>query len=421
MSESNGVALGLPTTEIPTQGATAPEGIEEVASIADPFSLPKTLPEQEVSNDKGGDKDGEKVQGQEGGQEVEPSKEKVSTLGEEDQPQKAETSQTPPTESSSPKVFIAKVGDQEIELKEDATFTFKVDGAEVSPKISDLIQNYKGKIPWDRHYRQLKQDRANFDSDVKKIDAKIREIVTLANADPFKALERMLVHAGKNPAEFIPIYLEQARRTAEQIEGKSDDELRAWMNAKATEYEREKVNLEAAKLKAKEQEIETTNWVTAQQAEHKITDEELDAAWTIANLPENAPLLANKTPMEIAKAVVAYVLEVDRPYTMIEQAVEEVAPDRRHDDRFLRELKDHFKNYPNFTKDDIKEVIAGVVGTKAVPAKSHATDSRAVKEERPNRTNSPETSSKKTAKSAKTLEDFDPVSANDLDELMKLL
>lgn len=437
MTEENN-STTLPTTEIPLNGQTSAAATEAAKLLSGDSEIDKflDLPDEtpakaiheefagEDGNDKG-EENGEELQKEEGDKEVSPEptevEDKVQTEG-EDGASKTATNEPTLKTPASPKVLSAKLGDKTLEVDEATTFTFKVDGKEVQAQVSELIQNYKGKIPWDRHYRQLKQDRAKFDADIKDIDNKIKEIVELSQVDPFKALERTMIMAGKNPADFLSIYLKQAQKTAEDIEGKSEDEIKAWVSAKRTEYEAEKTRLERSKVDAEKQELAVSKFISEKQTEHSISEEELESAWQFANLPENAQYLAGKTPQQIAELVVNYIINVDRPYTLIENTVGEIAPELRKDGNFVRELREHFKNYPNLTRDDIKIVVEGYLG-KESSEKSHAKPSKEPEAERP-RTSKPnpsQTSPKKTAKSNKALEEFDPISSGDLDELTQLM
>lgn len=418
----------LTSAEPGCDGSTGDPLIDSMVGFGDSAKQANLNDEIESLSEEGGDSDGlrEKENGEEAGEEVKEEEAQEESAEGDTEAEKKEV--TTKQNQGSTKVLVGKQGEKEVEVSDDTTFTFNVDGKQVSPPLSELIQNYKGKIPWDRHYRQLKEDRAKFDSDVKAAETKVREVVELSHTDPFKALERLVVMAGKNPADFLQTYLAQAQKTAEEIAAKSDAELKQFIDSKRIEYEKERVQREKMAVRAEKGQMEAETYIVAAQTEHGISDDELESAWALAKAPENIQLLAGKTPKQTAETIIRYILEVDRPYTLIENTVEEISPELRKNGAFLNELKGHFNGFPNLTKEDIRIVVEGYMGkapTEGNPDKPETgnkslakTSKEALKERPANRGPNPlRTTPKKAAKGIAALEDFDPIGFDSLDSL----
>lgn len=73
---------------------------------------------------------------------------------------------TPTVPAKATKTFSFKVGDKDVPVEETATYIAKIDGKDQPVALKDLVQNYAGKIPWERKYQELSNERKKAASEV---------------------------------------------------------------------------------------------------------------------------------------------------------------------------------------------------------------------------------------------------------------
>jgi hypothetical protein len=106
------------------------------------------------------------------------------------------------------KMFTGKAGDEELKIAANALFKHKVDGEEVDVSMEDLLNNYSGKVAWDKKYTQLGQEKQAFQKERTEIEEYINGYWRLMNNDDLsnkdkfmRAVEYLGQYSGKNPLE----------------------------------------------------------------------------------------------------------------------------------------------------------------------------------------------------------------------------
>ena len=74
------------------------------------------------------------------------------------------------------KKLIAKYGDQETEIAANALFKHKVDGEEVEVELQELLNNYSGKVSYDKKFQEFSNQKKDFDAYKNQYDNEIQQI-----------------------------------------------------------------------------------------------------------------------------------------------------------------------------------------------------------------------------------------------------
>jgi len=276
------------------------------------------------------------------------------------------------------KLVTAAMGDEKYDVPEDAVISFKVDGKEVKASIAELRRNYQGKIPWERHYgetkaleKQLKEREQAINQGVGAIEAKLKDVMDTFEKNPYLAFEKIAMMHGKNPADYLPLYIAQSRKTLEELQKLSEAEYNALILQKRTKHESNV--LEEKKKNLDQQQTRQAVLMEQQQAdayfgqkaaELGFTEEEIQRSVKI--IQESGENLGNMKPKEIADLLVGYISNIDRKYTKIDAAIRKVDESLLQDREFISNLGQLTNS--SFTTEEIEEIIRTYI-SDSTPAK----------------------------------------------------
>lgn len=151
------------------------------------------------------------------------------------------------------KKLTGKLGDEKFELDTDMEIGVKVDGKRTTATIQDLINNYSGKIAFDKKFTEVDQIRQEaeakfgeaeqaveqFERAKQKISDDLIEIVTAldnAEGDPLQGVYKLLAFANRNPLEFEQRVFSQLQEQFENFQDMDETERRLYWREKELEY-----------------------------------------------------------------------------------------------------------------------------------------------------------------------------------------
>ena len=205
---------------------------------------------------------------------------------EEPEPQKEASGNEAPITT---KILHAKKGESTIEVPDDAVLTLKVNKEDVEVPIKELVRNYQGKIPWEKHYqetaeqaRKIKQREAEIMTYAAELKAAqeaqaimYQEIVDLARTNPSEALMKACVKAGKNPGDVLRAVIEQAKATVAQLSELSPEQVETLIAKKGLEYDKallqEKEAQQAEIQKRNQEQAQLEAYIAKRCADAQIT------------------------------------------------------------------------------------------------------------------------------------------------------
>jgi hypothetical protein len=354
--------------DAPGSGPAALEAISQIDNIGnEPDSM--LGEENEVQQESG--KEGSEASSQESSEES--SKEEVAAVKEEVE-----------TPSEPVKVVSAFLGDKQYDVPENAVFKVKVDGKELEVTLPELQKNFQGKIPWERHYheskvkaQQLAQDQAAFEAKQSSAQAKLDKILETFEKNPYLAFDEIAKMKGKNPAEYLPVYIAQSRKTMEELEKLSDAQFQALLIQKKVAYDKEQLDEKQAEFTKKEEAAtqqgvvkQAEDWFAGEINTNSFTQDELTMAQEVISKHSELPKM---TPQQIAENMKAYILEVERPFTMVENAARDIDASLVNNRELITEVKKLIN--PSFTKDDVALILREYIKDSSLKPQPTATAS----------------------------------------------
>lgn len=349
-------------------------------------------------------------------------------------------SSTEETHAPTPKVLKAKKGDADVEISDDAVFTVKVNKKEEQVPLRDLIRNYQGKIPWEKHYQQtvelersVKQRELEISSHaarLKKSDEtaqkNFKEIVELARTNPSEALMRACIKAGQSPTEVLRAVLEQSKATVAQLEKLSPEQVEVLIAQSGVKYDQEviKQERERSEMTKKEQEEQKglEDHIGARCQQHQILAGEYQASEELLRsaLQAGSVKVNGMTPAQISDLIIDNILQYDRPRGRIGRVLKELAPDAANF-KTIAELHEHLGggDLTNFSDSDLNEIMRGVFGSNGAssteePVQAVESDSSRAPATKPSAPKTPQKQTKPRMEVGD--QEDDPLSIDDIRE-----
>ena len=212
------------------------------------------------------------------------------------------------------KKLKAKIGDSDLEIDEDALFDVKVSGKSERAALKDLINNYSGKVSWDKKFSELGNERNQFYKARDMANEKLKGI--FEEQDPEMKLFKLAELTGKDPVEFYKGWHESSIKMLEDYYSMNEDQRRAKLLEAENKFHKSK----ADKLESeRKQEIERAQFqqkVSQLKAEAKVSDDEFEqsaaALKDIYKNPEEVKALG--LPEQFSPEAVIVAIQKDKIY-----------------------------------------------------------------------------------------------------------
>ena len=260
------------------------------------------------------------------------------------------------------KKLIAKYGDQELEIAANAIFKHKVDGEEVDVELQELLNNYSGKVSYDKKFQELSSQKKEFegyksgyDQEISQINGYIQDFANkLKNNDALGALQYFAEFAGMKPHEFRSNLLSQLTPEIERRSMMSPEELRAEQLSNENEYLL-KQQESAQQRSQQEQALEDLKLEIANvQEAHGISDEDFSTAYN--------ELLESEYEGEITPASVAEYYVHAAAFSKADEVLSSIDPVLADQDEVVESLQKIIVENPSFDDNDLMEIVQEVYG-----------------------------------------------------------
>jgi len=313
---------------------------DELDSLTDGRSEEKLLNAAEKSIEKkSSQKDEERYEGEGDGEEKSPEQE---------------------TYEEEIKRILAKQGEEDVELLANTMFKHKVDGEEVDVDLQSLLNNYSGKVSYDKKFQEFSSQKKEFETKQNQYNTEIDQINNYINdfAEKFRqndalgALEYFAEFAGMKPYEFRRDLLNQLVPEMERRSNMSEDQIRAEELAFQNEYLMRQH--ESAQQQYQDQQAlrELENEIANVQEAHGISDEDFEKAYQ--------ELLEIDFEGEINPATVAEYYIHSSAYSKAESILDQVDPVLSQQDPVIESLQKVIVENPEFDDNDLLEVVQQV-------------------------------------------------------------
>lgn len=258
------------------------------------------------------------------------------------------------------KTIKVQVGDQMVDLRADGTLQVPIGGKLEKVSVQELLSNYSGKTDWTRKYTELDTERKAYQANVKEVDGAINQLTQLATAGKGReAIEYLYEILGADPRKGWADFKKSIQESTEKLQNltpeerkvaEAEDELGYY---RRREEERTKLT-ETQKLRSV---VETrTNTVLQKTGMKKAEFAEL-----VQDMRATGRFPEDKLTPEL---VGEYYLAIK--YTEgANKVLEEIAPGMENKEAAIGELRELWKQNPNFTDADIRDIAKEVWGKAA--------------------------------------------------------
>lgn len=175
------------------------------------------------------------------------------------------------------KTMVARRGDKEYEIAEDAVLTVKIDGEEVEVPIAELRNNYSGKVAWDKKFTELSKEKQGFVEEKTLVERYINEFAELASDpnDKTKALEYLAQLSGQDPLAFRRQLRNQMFEEFNKFSQMSDAEIKAYELNEENEFLRRQQESVNNRYSEQQTQVELRAKVDSLRETYGVTQEEL--------------------------------------------------------------------------------------------------------------------------------------------------
>lgn len=294
------------------------------------------------------------------------------------------------------KRIMAKQGEEELELSANTLFRQKVDGEEVDVDLQELLNNYSGKISYDKKFQEFSSQRKEFEGEREEYNKQIENINKyingfadkLKNNDALGALSYFAEFSGMKPHEFQRELLSQIAPEVERRAIMSPEELKNEELQAQNEYllkQQESAQVQSQEQQAlKELEMEIVN---VQEA-HGISDEAFENAYN--------ELMDSEYEGDINPQAVAEYYMHSEAFSRADDILSSISPQLADQDQVVESLQQVIMENPSFDNNDLKEIVEEVYGDMIKQASKTVSKKAAPKETK-----------KKESRSKESYVDFD--------------
>jgi len=204
------------------------------------------------------------------------------------------------------KAIKAKAGDAEIELDPETLVPVKINGEESEVSLSELRNNYSGKVVYEKKFSELEGSRRTFEKERESLTTSVRSIFDKAQSDPEQAFFEMAEQFGYDPVQLRKDFYDSMRPSIEKWSSMSEDEKQAADLKARNEYLEKQLESVQTKTETENSQRELDNRVKSLQEAHQITDDEFKGTFSKLEELQSAGTLKveNITPEFVAEVIV---------------------------------------------------------------------------------------------------------------------
>tara|TARA_R100000951_G_C2652384_1_gene184797 strand:- start:2419 stop:3585 length:1167 start_codon:yes stop_codon:yes gene_type:complete len=335
---------------------TAPEAVsdaealsfDDLDNLTDGRSASEIMSEVKAENKKESEKNKSEPEVKSSGEEV-----------------KAESEESEASEEQIEEIkkLVAKYGEEELEIAANAIFKHKVNGEEVDVELQELLNNYSGKISYDKKFQEFSEQRKKFDEFRGKYDGDIKDIYAVLNGfkdkmqnkDPLGALDYFANFAGMKPYEFREGLVRAVAPEVARMSQLSSEQLQNERLQAENSYLSQQRESENAKFQEEHAVEELQLEINQIQEAHSISDEDFATAYS--------ELLESEYEGEINPSVVAEYYTHASAFSKAEEVLNVIGSNLVDNDEIVESLQKVIVENPSFDNDDLVEIVQEVYGS----------------------------------------------------------
>ena len=266
-----------------------------------------------------------------------------------------------------PKKLAFKHGDQVAELVEDAVVEWKVDGKPQPVALKELLQNYSGKVAWEKRFNEVAEQRKQFGEISNAFEAERTRHKNAIN-DMHKAASEgrtldavaamlQLTNTKQNPREYLKAFRSGLMKQAEEMAKLTPEQREAFENREEIAYLKSQ-QTQTVQQREREQAAAAFNErvVKAIKYADTTTDEYVNTRdWLQAN---GQKLLGDEwnPSVHLTPEYVANQIRDVRDYKSAREALDAVDPELVKNETVWKQAVDFLRSNRDWTLEDLKDV-----------------------------------------------------------------
>lgn len=307
----------------------------------------------EGSVEKKAEENEQLIEGESEGEEIEASSEKAKETIEEQSQEEVE---------EEIKKILGSYNDENVELAANTLFKHKVDGEEVDVELQELLNNYSGKVSYERKFQELSENRKEFETFRQSYDKDIEDIYTvltnfkesMQNKDALGALHHFAAFAGMKPYEFKREMVKSLAPEVMRMSSMSEEQLQYEKLQAENEYLRQQQESEQARSKYQQSQQELISTIKQIQEAHGISDDDFVLAYNeLKDSDYQGTIDANTVAMYYNGKVAI---------SKADNILREVNPSLTNDEAIVESLQKVILENPQFDDNDLIEIVSEVYG-----------------------------------------------------------
>ena len=260
------------------------------------------------------------------------------------------------------KKLIAKFGDEETELAANAIFNHKIDGEDVDVELQELLNNYSGKVSYEKKFQDLSGKKKEFEAFKNEYDSDIQDIYGVLNSfkdsmkqnDAMGALNHFAAFSGMKPYEFQETLINSLAPEVVRRAHLSEEQLRSEKLQAENQYLHQQKESEQVKFQEQQARQELQNEIKQIQEAHSISDESFNEAYQ--------ELAESDYAGEINPSAVAEYYIHSQAFSKAGNILTTVNPSLIKQEEIIDSLQKVIVENPQFDDNDLLELVTEVYG-----------------------------------------------------------
>jgi len=301
--------------------------------------------------------------------------------------EREETSEVEAEEKEETRYKQGNFKDLSQEIAEETTFRHKVDGEEVDISLKDLLENYSGKVPYDKRFNELnvskkeyEKSKEEYDKEKEYINNYIGEFAEkMQSGKAVEALGFLAEFAGMKPYEFKQQLIQNLTPEIDRRRTLSQDQLSNEQLQEENKYLEQMRESEKQSTEQQQAYTELEQKISALQSTYGISDDDFDNAYD--ELKETD--LKDQLNPEL---IVNYLRHKDA-FTRADVVINEVQPSLASNQYVVDAIEKIIFDNPEFTKEQVTEIVKDIYGGEQKKAsKAVSKKMQNISKEQPTRT-----------------------------------
>lgn len=229
-----------------------------------------------------------------------------------------------------------------------------VDGKETEVPLKDLYSNYSGKVAYDKKFSTMDKERQSFKKEMDEVYSNINQFNNLVGEGKvMDAIAYLGQFANVPPHHLKHAIVRSLKSEYDRLATLSPEQMQLEFYKQEADYLRNVKESEAQKSKQQQSSMELERASVKLRETHNIKEQEWEAiSSALQSQKEAGEFNGNITPDLVAEIVLD-----SRIYDKAESAVSKVSPELLKNEKLVKMLVFHAKENPDFTEDDLQQIV----------------------------------------------------------------